>query len=167
MSSLGSFALFPTFQMELRLDIWRKAFPAHRKIKSLSFSIFNEQGQNPVALTVNRESRAEALKTLLDQSHLQACKARSWDHQYVGLNVDRCKYDPYDFHYHGAATDAIYYFPKSKPLLRRGFASIQEIRKVGHINWGCISQKKRQYAVGSRIVFYYSRVESIEMTFLA
>jgi hypothetical protein len=68
---LGKFSLFPKFPKELRLQIWREAFPDGQHInldvprygtRTRDFFVGHSKGdQLPPTLFVNRESRAETL----------------------------------------------------------------------------------------------------------
>jgi len=75
---LSHFHLFPNLPTELRLQIWRSAFPPPRIVetRSLSSTLTNHDGplrravKLPIVLKINRESREETLKhyTLIPRS---------------------------------------------------------------------------------------------------
>ena len=69
---LNNFTFFPELPFELRLKIWRQAFPGPRVVKVNSYGMVNLDGycfhafcsasQLPIVLSVCQESRAEALR---------------------------------------------------------------------------------------------------------
>lgn len=71
-SKLKSFARFPDLPLELRQLIWRETFPGRRIVKinsygtvkqnSYTFHAFFSTAPIPIALSINSESRAEALR---------------------------------------------------------------------------------------------------------
>ena len=74
-ATFESFTLFPKLPIEVRLKIWRLAFPTNRKLE-LHFVIINQfdillaaVSSNPVTLYVNQESREETLRFYEEAFH--------------------------------------------------------------------------------------------------
>jgi len=74
-ATFESFTLFPKLPIEVRLKIWRLAFPTNRKLE-LHFVTINQfdillaaVSSNPVTLYVNQESREETLRFYEEAFH--------------------------------------------------------------------------------------------------
>ena len=123
------FRLFGELPEELRIMIWRAAFPRNRTVQvelSPSFQILHSHTPPPATLHTTRESRAETLKF------------------YVSL-LNPCRRRPILFHpaldtmyFHGRRNDPLLFMQNTSYLTWRSMSGISKIQslKIRHMYYG-------------------------------